>query len=179
MSEVYFVGDLHLGHKNICKYREQFQTQEEHDEYVMNKVLETGTKRDTLVLLGDCFFTEESLNALRLFRKKFRKIVFILGNHDSDNAQRQANIRTIIKEDLVDEIHSLWRYKEFWVSHAPIHPEELRGKKNLHGHCHSYVVSDTDNYRCVSLEQINYSPIPLKEIRSEFKPDAQEDIEEV
>ena len=23
-----------------------------------------------------------------------------------------------------------------WLSHAPIHPDELRGKPSVHGHCH-------------------------------------------
>lgn len=170
MSEVFLVGDLHLGHRNICKYRPEFTSTEEHDKFVTEQVLTVAHKRNTLVLMGDCFFTEESLDSLREFRKAFGRIVFIIGNHDSDNQLRQRNIKTIFKEELIDDIHSLWSYKGYWLSHAPIHHEELRGRKNIHGHCHTYVISDTENYKCVSLEQIEYKPISLKELRKVFPP---------
>ena len=32
-------------------------------------------------------------------------------------------------------MYSLYRWHEFWLSHCPIHPGELRGKLNIHGHC--------------------------------------------
>lgn len=174
MSNVWFVGDLHLGHRNICKYRPEFKTTKEHDEFVTERVLSVSNKnsikRDTLVLMGDCFFTEESLDSLRKFRKAFRQIIFVMGNHDSDSPERQQNLISIIKEDLVDKIHACFSKYGFWFSHSPIHPEELRGKKNVHGHCHNYVITDTEKYRCVSLEQINYTPISLEQLRKEMQP---------
>lgn len=170
MSKVYFVGDLHLGHKNICKYRPQFISPEEHDKFVTGSVLSVANKRDNLWLMGDCFFTEESLESLRLFKKSFQQVNLVLGNHDTDNQERQNNIKIMIKEDLVNNVHSLVSYKGYWLSHAPIHPEELRGKKNIHGHCHTYVISDTENYKCVSLEQINFKPICLEELIETFPP---------
>lgn len=170
MSNVWFVGDLHLGHKNICKYRPEFKTPEEHDEFVTKAVLSKANKRDILWLMGDCFFTKESLDSLRLFKEAFQQVNLVLGNHCSENQIRQQNIRTMIKEGLIDNMHSLVSYKGYWLSHAPIHPEELRGKKNIHGHCHTYAITDTENYRCVSLEQVNYEPISLLELREEFPP---------
>lgn len=39
MSLVYFGADLHLGHKNIVKYRhEKFNTAKEHDEYTLEMI---------------------------------------------------------------------------------------------------------------------------------------------
>lgn len=46
---VWFVGDLHLEHKNICKYRPEFETVQEHDSYIVERILRKGSKRDTLV----------------------------------------------------------------------------------------------------------------------------------
>lgn len=170
MSNVWFVGDLHLRHKNICKYRPEFSSTEEHDEFVTKSVLSVSNKRDILWLFGDCFFEIEALETLRLFKKSFQQVNFIIGNHDTDNQERQTIIKTAIKEDLIDNVHSLVSYKGYWLSHAPIHPEELRGRKNIHGHCHSYVITDTENYKCVSLEQINYKPIKLSDLVQSFPP---------
>lgn len=164
MSNVYFAADLHLGHKNICNYREQFETAAQHDAYIVDSVLSVAGKRNILWLLGDCFFTEESLSALREFKSAFMQVNFVIGNHDGDNAVRQENLRKIFVDNLCDKVYSLVKYKGFWLSHAPIHPEELRGSKNIHGHCHNVVISDTENYYCVSMEQIGYKPINFNDI---------------
>lgn len=163
MANVYFIGDTHWGHKNICNFR-PFTSVEQHDEYVLSSILKTVGKRDTLWLLGDCFFTKESLDYLRDMRKHIAHIHFVLGNHDCENSIRQDNIRTILAEGLVDKIGALFNYKGFWLSHAPIHDSELRGKMNIHGHTHGVVVPD-DRYIGVSCEQIDYTPISLNEIK--------------
>lgn len=72
--------------------------------------------------------------------------------------------------DAFDEVHSLLKYKEFWLSHAPIHPEELRGKKNVHGHVHTESVSDLE-YLNVSVDSsfMNFFPRTLREVRLGFE----------
>lgn len=164
MSNVYFAADLHLGHKNIHKYRTQFNSADEHHDFMVQSVLSVAGKRNVLWLLGDCFFDEESLDALKLLKSAFMQVNFVIGNHDGDNAVRQENLRKIFVDNLCDKVYSLVKYKGFWLSHAPIHPEELRGIKNIHGHCHDFAVSDTVNYRCVSMEQIQYKPINFNDI---------------
>ena len=163
MSRCYAIGDLHLGHKNICKFRPQFKSVEFHDEYILNRILETCGKRDTLYLLGDCFFTEYSLEYLREMRANIGSIHLILGNHDTDNKVRRSNVETIIKQSLVDSVHGLLKYKNAWLSHAPIHDSELRGKFCIHGHTHEAVVDD-HRYFGVSCEQISYKPINFQMI---------------
>ena len=63
-----------------------------------------------------------------------------------------------------DEVYSLLKYKEFWLSHCPIHPDELRGKLSLHGHTHNHNIDDP-RYFNTSCENIDYTPISLHEIR--------------
>lgn len=167
MSNVFFAADLHLGHKNVHRFRTQFQSPEEHEVSMVESVLSVGGKRNVLWLLGDCFFTEESLDYLKEFKNSFMQVNFVIGNHDGDNATRQENLRKIFIDNLCDKVYSLVKYKGFWLSHAPIHHEELRGCKNIHGHCHDFVISDVENYRCVSMEQINYKPINFKDIWKE------------
>lgn len=122
---VWFVGDLHFGHRNICRYRPEFKTVQEHDEYIAKKVLSKGSKRDTLVLMGDCFFTRESLEHLREFRKAFRKIVWVLGNHcvspDTEilTSEGWKFITEVTKETLVLSVDLKTKKGEF------VHPEEI------------------------------------------------------
>ena len=64
----------------------------------------------------------------------------------------------------------LYKYKEFWLSHAPIHPCELRGKRNIHGHVHQNHVMDEhhkrDNrYINVCVENTDGAPVSLDKIR--------------
>lgn len=176
MSKVYLAGDLHLGHKYIGKYRD-LGTSEEHDALITENVLSKSGKRNSLILLGDCFFTKESLDSLRLFRQYYGNIWFILGNHDCDSGERQDNIKTIIGENLVDKVYSLCKYKSHWLSHAPIHPDELRGFRNIHGHMHDKSIRDVYNYQCVSLEHTDYFPIEFGEVVGRFKVGCDDDDE--
>ena len=67
-----------------------------------------------------------------------------------------------------DEVYGFHKYKEFWLSHCPIHPQELRGKYNIHGHVHHNNIPDK-NYFNVCIEALNGLPIKLDEIRAIIK----------
>ena len=54
------------------------------------------------------------------------------------------------------------------VKNVKRNPDKLKGKINLHGHVHSNNIDDL-LYFNVSMENINYTPISLEEIRSIFK----------
>lgn len=71
--------------------------------------------------------------------------------------------------EAFDEVHGLLKYKEFWLSHAPLHPDELRGKNNVHGHVHTESVNDLQ-YLNVSVDSsfMNFFPRTLHEIREGF-----------
>lgn len=158
MTTVYFMGDLHLGHRNICKYRE-FGDVQQHRDYLHDRYHQVVTKRDVVYFLGDICFTPEALQDLSgwVGRK-----VLILGNHDTQSGT--ASI-TELAEVFTGGIHSLLRYKEFWLSHAPLHTLELRGKSNIHGHVHGSTIPDA-RYINASVENLNYRPVSLKEVRT-------------
>lgn len=168
MTMVYFASDLHLGHRNICKYRTQFESSAHHDFLVTENILSKGGKRNHLYLLGDCFFTEESYADLVHFTEAYEKVHWILGNHCTDRRASSNNVVRAINEGLVDCVYGLIKYKEFWLSHAPIHPDELRGKINIHGHTHYNNIKD-DRYYNVSLENIGYMPISLHDLRKNIE----------
>ena len=170
MSKLFHIGDLHLGHRNILKYRDNFSSIAEHDETIMNNIKSTISKRDTLWLHGDCFFTLESLEFLVELRY-INRIHWILGNHDTDNNDRIANVFNAVNLGMVDSVQGLASKSGFWLSHAPIHSDELRGKMNIHGHVHSNTIDDP-RYFNVSCENINFTPIEhgvIKEVAASMQ----------
>lgn len=165
MSAVYFIGDTHWGHRNILKYRPEFSSVEEHDRVILDNIMSIADKRSHLWLLGDCFFDWYSLAFLDHIVKGFAAVKFVIGNHDTDSDDRQEIVREVIS--LCTKVHSLVKYKEFWLSHVPMHPCELRGRFNVHGHMHNQSVDDS-RYLCVSCEHTGYKPITLDEVRERF-----------
>lgn len=159
---VWFGADLHLGHKNICRYRSEFLSAEEHDERIMDMLNDAVNKRGTYYLLGDIAFTLETIEMLAKLNTH-NNIKIILGNHDIEGSRK---ISDWVNAGFRD-IYALLKYKEFWLSHAPIHPDELRGKYNIYGHTHYSKINDP-RYRCVSMEQTDFKLISLEQIRGEF-----------
>lgn len=156
MATVWFFGDAHLGHNNIAKHR-NFVSNEWHDAMIKDNYHSVVTKRDTVYFMGDTAFTFDALDELATWTAE-RKIL-IVGNHD---LERGINMRHLV--EVYDEVYAFKRYKEFWLSHAPIHPDELRGKVNLHGHVHADTIDDK-RYFNTSLENIDYTPINIEVIR--------------
>lgn len=168
MSKVYHIGDLHLGHRNILKYREEFSSIEEHNGTIVDNIKSTINKRDTLWLHGDILFSDDDKTLLDFYEvvSHCENIRWILGNHDTDNTKRQKLMMTIFKvlsEGCNFQVHSLVKYKGSWLSHAPLHPDELRGKINIHGHVHSQSIDD-NKYFNVSCENVGYKPVTYQEI---------------
>jgi calcineurin-like phosphoesterase family protein len=126
MSNVLFTSDLHWDHKNIPKFRPFVGTVEGNERWITEAWMSRVTKWDTVYVLGDACFSSESLE--RLGKLPGEKIL-IRGNHD--NYVSTQELLTVFKS-----IEGTLRYKEFWLTHGPMHPDELRGKVNLHGHVH-------------------------------------------
>lgn len=137
---ILFTSDCHLGHKAILKYRPQFNTIEEHDEAFFTEVGKLK-KRDILFVLGDFIFDSDKFEYyLERLSKYSCRIKLVMGNHDSIKIYTQ-NIANNIEIQL-----PLFTYKEHWISHCPIHPDEIRGRKgNIHGHTHGNIImTDVD-----------------------------------
>lgn len=155
MANVWFISDIHAGHKNLTKWR-PFDTEEEHFNLVKENYHKVVTKRDHVYFLGDIAFNQERLWDISGWAGE--KKILVCGNHDTEH----LHMRDLA--NAFDEVHSLVKYKEFWLSHAPVHPDELRGKVNIHGHCHEHLIDDY-RYINVCLEHTDYSPISLEKIR--------------
>lgn len=166
MSNVYIVSDLHIGHKNICKYRPEFEDVNRHNTAMIENVLRTCGKRDTLWLLGDICFDESYDWIYYEFCQNIGQVNLVIGNHCSENNERQRILG--YAHECGVKLHSLVSYKGCWLSHHPIHPQELRGKFNIHGHMHREQIDDPRYYNaCV--EHTGWKPKLFKEILAELQ----------
>jgi len=166
MSNVRFIADLHLGHKNMAIKR-GFHDEFYHDQHIIDKWNSVVNKRDTTYILGDVTM-ESSKHYYLLDQLNGRKIV-VLGNHDMKNDINDMLV-------YVDQVSGMIKYSakgygKAFLTHCPIHPMELdyRVKYNIHGHIHENLVLDKKmkpdkRYVCVSCEHVDYTPKLLSEL---------------
>lgn len=134
MSKVYFTSDLHFGHRNIGKYRADIglDSEQKNRDAICREWAGRITKRDVVWVLGDCCFKEDVIKDLYNLQGRKR---LILGNHDVKNI--------VAFTSAFDKICGIQSYKGYWLTHAPVHSDELRGKKNIHGHVHMEDLNDS------------------------------------
>ena len=166
MSVVWVISDLHFGHRNITKFRPEFETMEEHDHTLVENILASVKKRDTLWILGDCFFQDHTLEYARALSRAVDNLNFVIGNHDTDSSERQTLLKSMIGMGLFHQVGTMFKKGGFWLTHPPIHPAELRGKLNIHGHVHNATVPD-DNYINVCAENVFYKPVKMQDLADE------------
>lgn len=164
MSNVLFLSDTHLDHKNIIKFRTQFKSSEEHDAVIKENYHQIVRPKDTVWFLGDVAFSKAALDDLATW-PGIKHIV--LGNHDIEYSKHDFTFQDIFKV-FNNNIYGVLRKYNYWLSHVPFHETELRGRYNVHGHLHSHVIDDP-RYLNICMEHINYTPISLEDIRKTFK----------
>lgn len=163
--KVYMTSDLHFGSGSMAT-RRGFDSVQHHDDTIIGNILGTLPKRVKLYVLGDVGHWLRSLERLvEGVRAKHagNKIVFLPGNHDKRKAEHYLN--------FFDDVRGPHKYKQWWLSHFPIHPQELfRVKGNIHGHIH--VTSTTGllefPYFNVNVDLNNYLPISFDWVEQWF-----------
>jgi calcineurin-like phosphoesterase family protein len=169
MSRRFIISDTHLGHNNIEHFRkredsygELMRSEEQHE--LLYEELAKLAKRDTLFLLGDIAFDAKWLGKMKDLPCT---TVLVCGNHDLD---RKLSMSDLV--DSYDKVYSLHKYKKTWLTHAPIHPTELRGKTCCHGHTHYHLMLNGDGtpdrrYKQVCAEYTGYKPITWEYMMSD------------
>lgn len=101
---IYFIGDMHLGHKNCLKFENRgFQNIDEHDEYMIRNWNETvSSDNDIVWVLGDVSWHTPERTGEILSQLKGRKNLCI-GNHDE---------RFLKKECFTKHFEEITSYKE-------------------------------------------------------------------
>lgn len=161
--KIYVISDTHFGHENIIKFcNRPFSNRYEMNHHIRENWNKLVKDEDIVYHLGDVYFGQDwqgetPRNFLRSLKGRKR---LVLGNHDNG---LDHTLRDVFQKIMV------WRmFPEFGLllTHVPVHPSSLSEKCpiNVHGHIHNRQ-SPSKEYRNVSVEMINYTPINIEELK--------------
>ena len=163
MSNVFFISDLHLGHRSILKFqghKRAGDNLEEHSQWLVEQWNSVVNRKDIVWVLGDVIFDKKHGHYLEQMKGQKN---MIWGNHDLFSHKWYSQYF-----NLVRGFHK--KYGMF-LSHEPIHPSGLRGRINVHGHNHSGYVMKYFNlkrdtrYVNVCVDLVNGVPQALENIK--------------
>jgi calcineurin-like phosphoesterase family protein len=158
MSNVFFIGDTHFGHRKILDFepsrRQLGDTIEAHDEELVRRWNAVVSKKDVVWHLGDVAWGSAALEICGRLNG-IKKLM--LGNHDHYPSEKYLR--------YFSKLYGYAQLKTGEVlSHVPMHPHSLeRWGVNIHGHLHSKTMEDP-RYICVSCERIGFTPIAYEEL---------------
>jgi calcineurin-like phosphoesterase family protein len=170
---VWLTSDWHFGHRGVTQFEKDgkpvrpWDNPNDMDEAMVelhNSVVKPG---DKVYHLGDAVINRRCLPTIgRLNGDK----ILIKGNHDVFRVEEYT--------PYFKDIRGVGQLADFVLTHVPVHPNELapmgRWRGCIHGHLHTDRVllpnGEIDPlYLCVSMEQINFTPISLDEVISRWE----------
>lgn len=170
MRDIWLISDTHFNHENILRFTDKFEKpirpnfkDVNHMNEVMvenwNGVIKPG---DKVYHLGDVFFGDRD-KFKSLWPKLNGSKRLVVGNHD--------DIKWLSSGGFFQKVY-MWRiFKDFdmVLSHVPVHQSSF-GKVNfnVHGHIHEKL-SPTMSHECVCVEQTDYTPVNIEELRDKLK----------
>lgn len=161
---VFLISDTHFFHANILlpEYEERpFKDIDDMNSSIVENWNSVVTNDDYVLHLGDFAFgrRDQAEDIMSLLNGN---ISIVLGNHDRRgiNWFKRCGFKNVFPNPIIIS-------NRFVFSHAP-YDELPDGMINVHGHIHSgkhrKEPLNHDVYKCVCVEQINYTPILLQEI---------------
>ena len=108
--KVWFIGDVHGGHRGIVKYRTEFTDENHHFQTIKKNFNNLVGVDDKVFFMGDTAFTLERLEDVAGWNGSSK--VLIVGNHDTEYLPMHVLCQ------YFDEVHSMVKYgKKFWLTH--------------------------------------------------------------
>lgn len=173
MSNIFLISDTHFGHENACKVFKladgctplrPFSCAAECDEAMIERWNAVVKPTDKVYHLGDIAMADKHVHTLgRLNGIK----VLIKGNHDEGKMS--------LYMQYFKDVRGSHQLDRFVLTHIPVHPGSLsRWTANIHGHLHANRVQlaapfltmiDDPRYFCASVEQIDFTPIALEDVK--------------
>lgn len=172
MAYIFLISDPHFGHDGVCKFLREDGTKlrpwdnaNEMDEALIKNWNEIVRPQDKIYILGDVSMRKENLSILKRLNGHKR---LVRGNHDIFDTKEYLK--------YFDDIYGVRVLEDMILSHIPLHGNSITNRYNVntHGHLHAGFVKDTNGlpdsrYFNVSVEQINYTPISLEDLRIKIK----------
>ncbi len=169
MSNIFFTSDLHFGHKKLCTEL-RGMSDNESAELIRRNWNRVVAPTDKVYILGDV--TMSNPREVECLRHLNGTKIVIGGNHDVERCCK-------VMSDLDIIVMGCLEYKNFIVTHIPIHPLELtRYRGNIHGHIHIGVDEEQGfydskmlgkGYYNVNTEFHDYTPVLFEDILAEFE----------
>ena len=169
MADTFVISDTHFNHASILEFKDYigkpvrgFDNVDQMNECMLDNWNDTVKPGDTVIHCGDVLF---GMNKVEWMEANFRwlpgKKRLVVGNHD--------NLKMLAP---------FFKDMQLWIdlpglifTHTPLHSSTLdekhrftEAKINVHGHIHTNP-SPEGPYRCVCVEQINYTPINIEDLR--------------
>lgn len=161
MANIFLISDTHFHHENILKFLGEdgkpfrvFKDASHMDEVMVERWNSVVRPCDKVYHLGDVTMHKQ-LNGVFLRRLNGHKRL-VRGNHDVAPTKQYLQ--------YFDEVYGSRILDKMILTHIPISEESLgRFRGNVHGHIHQRRLMDP-RYVNVSVERIDYTPIPLEEV---------------
>ena len=172
MADTFVISDTHFNHAPILTFKDYagqppragFTEVDHMNQVMLDNWNDTVGPNDTVIHCGDVLFGMDKVDWLtNVFAKLPGKKRLVLGNHD--NVKMLAPFFKDIQMwiDMSD--------KGLLFTHTPQHPSTLAESHrfgtgpilNVHGHIHSNP-SPEGPYKCVCVEQINYTPVSIEDL---------------
>lgn len=151
-------ADLHIDHLQALVRRGWFDTLDHYQQYISDTWIKHVRPTDVIILPGDIAI---SYNGLCKIKKLPGRKILVGGNHDGERGVSLSQLAS-----TYDEIHGLLRHRAgFFISHAPLHLEGMRNRRNIHGHMHDDVIEDP-RYINVSIDMCRNAPVSIDQIVS-------------
>ena len=160
MINVFFIADLHFGHKNIIGFcRPQFQDVFEMADKLITNWNKVVKPKDVVYVLGDIAFGKDNLHYLAQMNGRKH---LVMGNHDVYAISEYTA--------YFDLIWGCNNYKGSILTHVPIIESQFyRWKLNIHGHVHiaddDEKLRDDPRYFYVCADSIGLTHISWEEIK--------------
>jgi calcineurin-like phosphoesterase family protein len=168
LRNIWVISDTHFGHENILNFKQQdgsmvrnFSSVDKMNETMIDNWNSVVKQGDKVYHLGDVFFGSKD-DFKKLWPRLNGSKRLIVGNHD--------DIKFLSSGGFFQKV-AMWRVFSdlgLILTHTPQHQSALTGKRNgllnIHGHIHANKSPDGP-YKCVCVEQINYTPVNIDELR--------------
>ena len=163
-SQIKYISDLHLGHKNILKYQPDtrpFKDMMEMIYFIIAEWNSVVSKKDTVWVCGDVSFGKQHLPIYKDLNGYKR---LVLGNHDTQPISEYMK--------YFDRIYGCGEKSKCIISHIPVHPDQLddggpeggRYNYNIHGHDHKGEDRGKKYLNC-NVDVIGFKPLTFEELR--------------
>lgn len=165
MNRVFVISDTHFNHTNIIDYcHRPFSSVEEMNEVLIRNWNKVVRNSDKIFCLGDfCLGSKDMCREITSRLNGFKTL--IIGNHDRWNKKfyEECGFDEVCKRPTIYDRHII-------LSHAPLKMTDCKFDDikvyNIYGHIHNNVSeggNNTNSY-CVSVENVDYTPILIDEV---------------